>query len=119
MVFPIIKKYSENDDIYKFKETKKIEYPCEQLLKGVVIDKTTGFPLANSKVTLSDANYKMLNELTTDNEGKFNFGAVVCDSNYYIKAEKSEYSQKPPFRKFWHSRSCRLVGRGKSCPCPL
>jgi len=81
-----------SDDIYKFKETKKIEYPCEQLLKGVVIDKTTGFPLANSKVTLSDANYKMLNELTTDNEGKFNFGAVVCDSNYYIKAEKSEYS---------------------------
>lgn len=81
-----------SDDIYKFKETKKIEYPCEQLLKGVVTDKTTGLPLANSKVALSDASYKMLKELTSDNEGKFNFGAVVCDSNYYLKAEKSDYS---------------------------
>jgi outer membrane protein OmpA-like peptidoglycan-associated protein len=34
----------------------------------------------------------MLKELTSDNEGKFNFGAVVCDSNYYLKAEKSDYA---------------------------
>ncbi len=80
------------DDIYKFKETKKIEYTCEQLLAGVVTDKETGLPLANVKVTLSDANYKMIKEVTTDNEGKFYMGSVECQSKYYIKTEKADYN---------------------------
>lgn len=80
------------DDIYKFKETKKIEYTCEQLLAGIVTDKETGLPLANVKVTLSDANYKMLKEVVTDNEGKFYLGAVDCQSKYYIKTEKKDYT---------------------------
>ncbi len=78
------------DDIYKFKETKKLE--CEQFLSGVVTDKSTGLPLANTKVTLSDANYKMLKEVTTDKDGKFDFGQVVCATKYYIKSEKTEYT---------------------------
>ncbi|MEC4005913.1 OmpA family protein [Flavobacterium sp. SUN052] len=78
------------DDIYKFKETKKLE--CEQFLSGVVTDKESGLPLANTKVTLSDANYKMLKETTTDKDGKFDFGQVVCSSKYYIKTEKAEYT---------------------------
>ena len=81
-----------SDDIYKFKETKRIEYPCKQLLKGVVTDKANGLPLAYSKVTLSDSEYKMLKESTTDGEGKFDFGSVACNSKYYVKAEKNEYS---------------------------
>ncbi len=80
------------DDIYKFKETKKIEYTCEQLLAGVVTDKETGLPLANVKVTLSDANYKMIKEVTTDSEGKFYMGSVDCQSKYYIKTEKADYN---------------------------
>ena len=58
----------------------------------MVTEKATGQPLANSKVTFSDANYKMLKEMTTDGEGKFNFGNVVCDSNYYVKADKTDYT---------------------------
>jgi outer membrane protein OmpA-like peptidoglycan-associated protein/tetratricopeptide (TPR) repeat protein len=81
-----------SDDIYKFKELKKIEYPCEQLLKGIVSDRETKLALANSKVTLSDINYKIVKETTSDNEGKFDFGTADCDSKYYVKAEKSEYS---------------------------
>ena len=80
------------DDIYKFKETKKIEYTCEQLLAGVVTDKETGLPLANVKVILSDANYKMIKEVSTDNEGKFYMGSVDCQSKYYIKTEKADYN---------------------------
>ena len=80
------------DDIYKFKETKKIEYTCEQLLAGIVTDKETGLPLANTKVTLSDGNYKMLEEVVTDGEGKFYMGAVDCQSKYYIKTEKKDYT---------------------------
>ena len=79
-----------SDDIYKFKETKKLE--CEQFLSGVVTDKENGLPLANAKVTLSDANYKMLKETTSDKDGKFDFGQVVCGSKYYIKTEKAEYN---------------------------
>jgi len=79
-----------SDDIYKFKETKKLE--CEQLLKGIVTDKDTGEPLANTKVTLSDSSYNLIKEVTTDAEGKFDFGIVKCDTKYYLKAEKTEYT---------------------------
>ncbi|MFZ4106281.1 OmpA family protein [Flavobacterium sp.] len=81
-----------SDDIYKFKETKRIEYPCEQLLKGVVTDKTNGLPLAYCKLTLSDSEYKILKESTTDGRGKFDFESVACNLKYYVKAEKNEYS---------------------------
>lgn len=83
-----------NDDIYRFKETKKIEYGCEQLLSGVVTDLETGIALSNVKVTLSDGNYKMIKELITDSEGKFDFGLVDCGAKYYIKTEKPQYSTK-------------------------
>lgn len=79
-----------SDDIYKFKETKKLE--CEQFLSGVVTDKETGLPLANSKVTLSDANYKKLQEVVSDKDGKFDFGKVDCGTKYYIKTEKPDYN---------------------------
>lgn len=83
-----------SDDIYRFKENKKIEYTCEQQLAGVVTDQETGLPLANAKVTLSDASYKMLKEQITDKDGKFDFGIVECGSKYYIKTEKPTYSTK-------------------------
>jgi outer membrane protein OmpA-like peptidoglycan-associated protein len=34
----------------------------------------------------------MLKQTTTDKEGKFDFGQVVCESKYYIKSEKAEYT---------------------------
>ena len=79
-----------SDDIYKFKETKKLE--CEQFLSGVVTDKETGLPLAGAKVTLSDANYKKLQDVVSDQEGKFDFGKVDCGTKYYIKTEKPDYN---------------------------
>jgi outer membrane protein OmpA-like peptidoglycan-associated protein len=81
-----------NDDIYKFKELKKIQYPCEQFLAGIVTDKGTGIALIGSKVTLYDADYNMLKVIVTDNEGKFDFGLVGCDSKYHIKSEKETYN---------------------------
>ena len=83
-----------SDDIYKFKETKKIEYTCQQNLEGVVTDQTTGAPLAMVKVTLSDQDHKMLKETTTDAEGKYNFGEVNCQTKYYIKTELKDYNTK-------------------------
>ncbi|MES2748384.1 MAG: OmpA family protein [Bacteroidota bacterium] len=79
-----------SDDIYKFKETKKLE--CEQFLSGVVTDKKTGAIIANAKVTLLDSNFVVINETTSDAEGKFDFGLVSCDTKYYIKTERPEYT---------------------------
>lgn len=81
-----------NDDIYKFKELKKIQYPCEQFLAGTVTDKESGIALIGSKVTLYDDDYNMLKVIVTDNEGKFDFGLVGCDSKYHIKSEKEAYN---------------------------
>lgn len=79
-----------SDDIYKFLETKKLE--CEQLLTGVVTDKKTGLPLVGVKVTLSDSGHKKIQEVSTDSEGKFDFGIVSCDTKYYIKSDKEKYT---------------------------
>ena len=83
-----------SDDIYRFKETKKIEYACEQQLQGVVTDEATGAIIANAKVTLSDENYKVIKTLQSDAEGKFDFGVVACDTKFYIKTEKEKYNTK-------------------------
>lgn len=79
-----------NDDIYKVKEIKKLW--CEQFLAGVVTDKDTGLIVASAKVTLMDANFKFLKDSTTDAEGKFDFGKVDCDTKFYIRTEKTEYT---------------------------
>jgi uncharacterized protein YfaS (alpha-2-macroglobulin family) len=59
------------DDIYDFIETSKIKYIREQFY--VVINKRSGLQIAGAKVTLSDSNYKVLKEFTTDNAGGFDF----------------------------------------------
>ncbi|MFV8323295.1 OmpA family protein [Flavobacterium sp. LS2R12] len=81
-----------DDDIYTFKEINKIEYACEQFLTGMVTDIDTGISLIGAKVSLSDSNYKLLKVILTDNDGKFDFDQVECNSKYYIKVEKSEYN---------------------------
>ena len=79
-----------SDDIYKFKETKKLV--CEQLLSVVVSDKETGLIIANAKVTLTDSSYNTLAEKMTDSEGKVDFGIVNCDAKFYIRCEKATYN---------------------------
>ncbi|WPR72035.1 OmpA family protein [Flavobacterium sp. NG2] len=81
-----------SDDIYKVKEIKPIEYPCEQFMTGIVTDLETGEPIANSKATLSDSSYKLIKTVTTNKDGKFDFGQIDCDSKYYIKTEKEAYN---------------------------
>lgn len=79
------------DDIYKFKEIKKIQYPCDQSLAGKVTDKVSGIVLAGSKVTLFNSEYKMLRVVMADKDGKFDFGEIDCNSKYYVRTEKEEY----------------------------
>lgn len=83
-----------SDDIYFFKETKRLVKPCEQLLAGILTDSKTGAILTNAKVVLSDSNYKEVKAVMTDAEGKFYLGNVVCGEKYYIKTEATEYNTK-------------------------
>ncbi|MES2575860.1 MAG: OmpA family protein [Bacteroidota bacterium] len=80
------------DDIYRFKELKKIQYPCDQFLNGQVTDRQTGIGLSGSKVTLYDDDYKMLKVLDSDNDGRFDFGLIECNTKYHIKSEKDGYN---------------------------
>ena len=80
------------DDIYRFKELKGIQYPCDQFLEGKVTDRQSGVALAGSKVTLFDDGYKMLKAVDSDTEGKFDFGPIECNAKYQIKTEKGDYN---------------------------
>lgn len=79
------------DDIYKFKESKKLE--CEQLLAGTITDAFTGSVLKDAKLTLSDANFKVVANGYSDAQGNYSF-AVKCEEKYYLKAEKKDYISK-------------------------
>jgi outer membrane protein OmpA-like peptidoglycan-associated protein/tetratricopeptide (TPR) repeat protein len=77
------------DDIYKFQETRQMK--CEQLLAGTITDKETGLPIANARVTLSDASFKVIKTIYADHEGKYSFN-VECGNVYYVKAESKDYT---------------------------
>jgi outer membrane protein OmpA-like peptidoglycan-associated protein len=83
-----------NDDIYKFTEKKPIERlaNCKQKLSGSVVDQLTQSPISNAKVTLSDANFKVVKELKTDEKGVFDFGEVKCGDKFFLKTEAENYN---------------------------
>jgi len=77
------------DDIYKFQETRQLK--CEQLLSGKITDRESGLPIANARVTLSDASFKVIKTIYADHEGKYSFD-VECGNAYYVKAESKDYT---------------------------
>ncbi|MDP1815774.1 MAG: OmpA family protein, partial [Leadbetterella sp.] len=76
------------DDIYKFKELKKLI--CTQTLSGIATDQDTGQPIAGAKVSLLDSNFKLLKETITDDKGFYSF-EVACGETYYVRIEKEGY----------------------------
>ena len=78
-----------SDDIYQFLETKSLK--CNQELYGIVTDLETGIILPNTKVTLFDEKFKLLNTFLSDNYGHYDF-EVECGNDYYLRAEKLDYS---------------------------
>jgi len=78
-----------SDDIYQFLETKSLR--CDQELSGIVTDLETEIILANTKVSLFDDKFKLLTTNLSDINGHYQF-EVECDNDYYIRAEKVEYT---------------------------
>lgn len=80
------------DDIYGFREIKKIEFDCKQLLTGVITNETTGEILSGARVSISGTN-GLLKTVTTEADGKYSF-EVECGKSYTVKSEKKDYLPK-------------------------
>ncbi|PVX45398.1 outer membrane protein OmpA-like peptidoglycan-associated protein [Flavobacterium sp. 103] len=76
------------DDIYRFVENKKLA--CEQTLSGLVTDLDSGQILISAQMSLFDANFKPLQVVQTDGQGRYSF-PVDCSKTYYVRGEKEEY----------------------------
>jgi outer membrane protein OmpA-like peptidoglycan-associated protein/tetratricopeptide (TPR) repeat protein len=79
------------DDIYKFLETRKLL--CLQELYGTVTDLNTSKILPDTKMSLFDSEFKLINTAVTDAEGNYKF-EVECGKNYNVRAVKPEYMTK-------------------------
>ncbi len=82
------------DDIFKCTETIPVPKDCQQSLTGLLVDTETKLPIAGVKVVLYDLNYVKIDELTTDQNGKFDFGQVACETKFRIQFYQKEYAQK-------------------------
>ncbi|RDY61701.1 OmpA family protein [Flagellimonas nanhaiensis] len=80
-------KGSSSDDIYKVVQS------CGKInIQGIISDASTGKPLENSRVVLMDRNSVVLNTVSTDAGGNYNFNAPIdCDKEYIVKAEYKDY----------------------------
>lgn len=74
-----------NDDIYKY-----VNFECEQLVKGVVINTDTNKPLSEATVQVIDKTGKVVQESTTSEDGTFEF-TIECDDTYTILGKKADY----------------------------
>jgi tetratricopeptide (TPR) repeat protein len=79
------------DDIYKFLETRKLQ--CLQELYGIVTDLNTAQVLPDTKMSLFDSEFKLLNTAVTDATGNYKF-EVECGKAYNVRAAKLDYTTK-------------------------
>lgn len=82
---------SGDDDIYRFIQLEDLRVPCEVLITGTVTDSKSGEALNGATVMIMDANNNKVDELITKENGKYAF-KVECDKQYFVRAEKEEYS---------------------------
>lgn len=81
------------DDIYAFG---KLE--CKQVLKGTTKDKISLEPLPEVVVKLIDESGKVIEMVTSDEEGYYEFKDIACEQTYTVLGEKIIY--RPDKREF-------------------
>jgi outer membrane protein OmpA-like peptidoglycan-associated protein/tetratricopeptide (TPR) repeat protein len=79
------------DDIYSFEQTAALIKECLQSVAGEVRDNDNQDIIPNAKVTLLDSDNNVLEETTSDREGKFTFEVVQCATAYAIRASKDGF----------------------------
>ena len=75
-----------SDDIYTFNT-----YLCQQSITGTVTNELTGEPIAGADVKLIDDSGKVLIEIETAEDGKYNFTELLCEKTYTITTDKPDY----------------------------
>lgn len=68
------------------------EKPCHQVIEGKVYDKNTQKVLTDVTLTLSDAQYQLLDTLHINNQGYYTSSPLNCGSKYRIKVESPAYN---------------------------
>ncbi|MDC8002419.1 OmpA family protein [Aureisphaera galaxeae] len=79
------------DDIYSFEQTAGLIKECRQSLNGEVRDNDSQDLIAGAKVILLDGDTNVLEETTSDREGKFYFDIIECTTKYSIRASKDGF----------------------------
>lgn len=77
-----------SDDIYKFTQV----INCEVIADGIALDKDSNEPVAAAKIELVDQDNNVLDSTMTDQEGKYSFETVACESQYRVRGSKENYT---------------------------
>ncbi|MEZ4778792.1 MAG: OmpA family protein [Flavobacteriaceae bacterium] len=105
---------SISDEIYIVREK------CEITITGLISNTDTGEPISGATVFLLDENNKEIAQVTSDENGKYDFEALAaCDSTYTVRAGKDgcEYNEKQV--KTPNKTGVINVNVGLDCdPCP-
>lgn len=80
-----------NDDIYQFKETKKLV--CERTLTGTIFDSRDNEVIEGAKITLFDENNQVIGQVLTLQDGTYSF-KVNCSKKYLVRVEREMYPAK-------------------------
>lgn len=79
------------DDIYTFIEELELPLDCKQSIAGNVKDNGDISVVKNATVILFDEKMKQIATITTDDKGTFEFTALDCNSNYFLRANANDY----------------------------
>ncbi|AEH02497.1 OmpA family protein [Lacinutrix sp. 5H-3-7-4] len=74
------------DDIYSFGK-----YECKQTITGITRNKLSNEPLPKTVVKLMDESGKVIEMVTSDENGFYEFKDVACNSKFVVLAEKVIY----------------------------
>ena len=78
-----------SDDIYLF-----VEEPCTQMIDGLTIDQETREGLVGVGISIYDINKKLIDKVTSDEQGYYTSAKLLCGQQYTIKTQKEGFFEK-------------------------
>lgn len=83
---------SGHDDIYSFRELKRITLDCKQMIFGQIYDQPTATKLASAQITLWDVDFNKLAETTSNAKGEYLFKDLNCGTRYRVNVQLLDYN---------------------------
>ncbi|MBP9602060.1 MAG: carboxypeptidase regulatory-like domain-containing protein, partial [Lutibacter sp.] len=83
---------SKERDLSTNKTLELTPLECKQIVTGLVLDKITKLPIANTSVSILENNSEIAKK-TTDVQGKFSFD-ITCEKAYKIVVSNKEYTSE-------------------------